>query len=139
MAAPTILLIEDERKMSKLYGVMLETRGYTVLSADNVDEALTRLDEGLPDIIISDIMMPVTNGIDGCVQIRERYGHDVPLMFVSALDDKKTINSAFDAGGDDYLTKQSSLEDVINRVEMWLEAPANQRIEMAEKFRAAWN
>jgi hypothetical protein len=43
------------------------------------------------------------------------------------------------AGGDDYLTKQSSLEDVMNRVELWMETPPEQRIELAEKSRAAWD
>jgi DNA-binding response OmpR family regulator len=139
MPARTVMLIEDEKKMSKLYGVMLESKGYSVVSVDSVDEAMTSLDAGLPDIIISDIMMPVTNGIDGCKLIRERHGRDIPLLFVSALDDNKTVNKAFDAGGNDYLTKQSSLEDVINRVELWLEVPAEQRIELAEKSRAAWS
>jgi DNA-binding response OmpR family regulator len=139
MSARTIMLIEDEKKMSKLYGVVLETKGYTVISVDSVDEALTSLESALPDVIISDIMMPVTNGIDGCKQIRERHGRDVPLMFVSALDDRKTVLEAFDAGGDDYLTKQSSLEDVMNRVELWMETPPQQRIELAEKSRAAWD
>ena len=139
MPARTVMLIEDEKKMSKLYGVVLETRGYSVISVDSADDALTSMDQALPDIIISDIMMPVTNGIEGCKIIRERHGRDVPLLFVSALDDAKTVNDAFDAGGDDYLTKQSSLEDVVNRVELWLEIPAEQRIELAEKSRAAWS
>ena len=139
MPARTVMLIEDEKEMSKLYGVVLETRGYSVISVDSVDDALTSMDQALPDIIISDIMMPVTNGIEGCKIIRERHGRDVPLLFVSALDDAKTVNDAFDAGGDDYLTKQSSLEDVVNRVELWLEIPAEQRIELAEKSRAAWS
>ena len=138
MSARTIMLIEDEKKMSKLYGVILENKGYTVVSVDSVDDALTTLENALPDIIISDIMMPVTNGIDGCKQIRERHGRDVPLIFVSALDDSKTVKDAFDAGGDDYLTKQSPLEDVMNRVELWLETPPEQRIELAEKSRTAW-
>jgi len=132
------MLIEDERKMSKLYGVMLQAKGYTVLSAENVDEAMTRLDNDLPDLIISDIMMPAINGIEGCKMIRERHGNDVPVLFVSALDDSSTVKQAFDAGGSDYLTKQSSLEDVINRVELWLEVPEDQRIELVEKSRAAW-
>ena len=139
MPARTIMLIEDESKMSKLYGVVLESKGYDVVSRGSIDEALTALDEALPDIIISDIMMPVINGIDGCRIIRERHGREVPILFVSALDDLKTINKAFDAGGDDYLTKQSSLEDVINRVELWLEVPPDQKVELTEKSRAAWN
>ena len=93
MSARTVMLIEDEKKMSKLYGVVLETRGYSVISVDSVDDALTLMDQALPDIIISDIMMPVTNGVEGCKIIRERHGRDVPILFVSCTLNKAYNNS----------------------------------------------
>jgi len=135
MSERKILLIEDEQVLSKLYGDLLSHKGYRVQTAANVNEALRKLAADLPDLILSDIMMPEIDGVEGCVMIREQYGDSVPLLFVSALDDGETIRRAFDAGGDDYLTKQSSLEDVINRVELWLDTPASERAAQTARFK----
>lgn len=137
MAGQKILLIEDERLLSKLYGDLLAQKGYQVQSAVGVDEALGLLAAGLPELIVSDIMMPEIDGIEGCQMIRQRHGQAVPILFVSALDDVETIARAFESGGDDYLTKQSSLEDVIGRIELWLGTPAAERADQTEGFRAA--
>ena len=80
-------------------------------------------------------MMPDIDGFEGCQMIREEFGDAVPVIFVSALDDSETMKRAFDSGGDDYLTKQSSLEDVVNRVEMWLETSADDRTQQTARFR----
>ncbi len=135
MADGKILLIEDEKMLSKLYGDLLAHRGYQVSAAGGVTEALAILDAGTPDLIVSDIMMPKIDGIEGCEMIRAKLGAAVPLLFVSALDDRETISRAFDAGGSDYLTKQSSLEDVISRVELWIDTPPEERTEQTRRFR----
>jgi len=137
MADGKILLIEDEKMLSKLYGDLLAHKGYQVSAAGGVTEALAILDAGAPDLIVCDIMMPEIDGIEGCGMIRARLGDTVPFMFVSALDDSETIARAYDAGGDDYLTKQSSLEDVINRIELWLETPTDERAELTKSHRGA--
>jgi len=139
MSERKILLIEDEQVLSKLYGDLLAHKGYRVQTAVNVNEALGKLATELPDLILSDIMMPEIDGVEGCTMIREQFGDSVPLLFVSALDDSDTIRRAFDAGGDDYLTKQSSLEDVINRVELWLDTPASERAAQTARFRDQHN
>jgi len=137
MASQKILLIEDERMLTKLYGDVLAQKGYQVKTASDVNEAMQQLALGLPDLILTDIMMPEVDGIEGCEMIRERHGAETPVIFVSALDDLDTISRAFDAGGNDYLTKQSSLEDVINRVELWLDTAAEDRAAQTERFRKA--
>ncbi len=136
MSGQTILLIEDENMLSRLYGDMMTAKGYIVSAASGVEEALGVLEENLPDIILTDIMMPEIDGIKGCGMIRERFGEDIPILFVSALDDRETINQAFAAGGADYLTKQASLEDILNRIELWLETPPAERASQTERFRA---
>jgi putative two-component system response regulator len=135
MSDHKILLIEDEQVLSKLYGDLLALKGYRVETAANVNEALGKLAANLPDLILSDIMMPEIDGVEGCIMIREQFGAVVPLLFVSALEDSETIRRAFDAGGDDYLTKQSSLEDVISRVELWLDTPPGERAAQTARFK----
>ncbi len=135
MSGESILLIEDENMLSRLYGDMMTAKGYVVTSASGVEEALKALEESLPDIILTDIMMPEIDGIKGCGMIRERFGEGVPIVFVSALDDRDTVTKAFAAGGADYLTKQASLEDILNRIELWLETPPAERAAQTERFR----
>ncbi len=136
MSGESILLIEDENMLSRLYGDMMTAKGYVVTAAAGVEEALGALEEKLPDIILTDIMMPEIDGIKGCGMIRECFGDDIPILFVSALDDRDTITQAFAAGGADYLTKQSSLEDILNRIELWLDTPPGERASQTERFRA---
>jgi DNA-binding response OmpR family regulator len=137
MAGQKILLIEDEKMLSKLYGDVLAQKGYHVSVAASIDEALEVLARGLPDLILIDIMLPEIDGIEGCRMIRERHGREAPVLFVSVLDDVDTITRAFAAGGDDYLSKQSSLEDILNRVQLWLDMAPEERADQTRRYREA--
>ena len=136
MAGELILLVDDDKALGRLYSDMLFAKGYQVRLAENVEAALQNLKEAQPALIVLDIMMPDIDGIEGCRRIRQAYGGDIPILFVTALDDIDIAVSCFDAGGSDYITKQSALDDVLERIELWLDTEdAALRAELTEESR----
>ena len=106
MEKPSILLVEDDRITIGFLRDILEHDGYEVTSAENGRIALERLQERLPDLILSDVMMPEMNGIDlfHKVQADDRT-QNLPFIFLTTLDDADTIIRLKESGTDDYLTK----------------------------------
>jgi two-component system response regulator VicR len=94
--APTILLVEDEIAAAEAVGYLLELEGFHVVAASNGREALDRLDEVRPDLVLSDIMMPQMDGLDLARAIRGRPDlRDVPIVLMSAAHSMlKTANPA---------------------------------------------
>ena len=120
-----ILIVDDEMVMRSLIAIAMQRSGYSVMDADNSFQALDCLDSTTPDLIILDIMMPGMNGIDLCRRIRSRPGTtNTPIIVFSALGDDKTINTALDAGADEYLHKLSLFGELVAMVNHRLSEPA---------------
>jgi len=82
---PKILLVEDEYAAAEAIGYLLQMNGFQVVNASNGREALERLDEGRPDLVLSDIMMPWMDGLELAQHIRERPElRDLPIVLMSA-------------------------------------------------------
>ena len=114
-----ILVVEDNAALRRLMGIHLRRAGYTVLEAENGAAALELLEHERVQLIISDIMMPVTDGLELTDDLR-RAGDNTPILLVtvkSTLEDKR---SGFHAGADDYLTKPVDFEELLLRVEALL-------------------
>ncbi|HJP21847.1 MAG TPA: response regulator [Alphaproteobacteria bacterium] len=136
MAGELILLVDDDKALGRLYSDMLFAKGYQVRLAENVETALENLAQATPALIVLDIMMPEIDGIEGCRRIRDAHSGDIPILFVTALDDIDIAISCFDAGGSDYITKQSALDDVLERIELWLSTEgAEERVELTAESR----
>ncbi len=116
----TILFAEDDRRLRRLYSVALESAGYNVISAADGDEALELLYAVRPTVILLDIMMPNMNGIEICKRAREMVGGEVPIIFLTALDQLDTLRECIAAGGDDYIMKSESLATIVERVRYWV-------------------
>lgn len=113
-ADKTILVVDDDTLISLVMSKeILECQGYTVVSAKDGTECMHVLEDTHPDLILLDINLPDINGIEVCRKIRTNGKYlDLPIIFVTASNDDDTLDSAFEAGGTDYILKP------INRVEL---------------------
>ncbi|CAH1200487.1 Transcriptional regulatory protein WalR [Paenibacillus plantiphilus] len=112
--ARRILIIEDEKDISRILMDYLLVNGYEPHTAESGEEGLRMIERLQPDFIILDIMLPDADGIDLCRQIRER--HETPILILSARgsDTDKVLGLGF--GADDYMTKPFSLSELVARV-----------------------
>ena len=110
-----ILIVEDELAISMVLGAYLENAGYEVDYAYNGEEALQKLEEETPALILLDIMMPYLDGWSVLSFIREKSA--CPVIMLTALSDTEQKLKGFENGADDYITKPFVGEEVIARVQ----------------------
>ena len=105
-APARILIVDDERKNRELLKVMLEPEGYVLVTADSGDEALVAIAGQPPDLILLDIMMPGMNGYVVTSRIKgDPATRHIPVILLSALDDRNSKTHGLSAGAEDFLTK----------------------------------
>lgn len=113
-----ILLVDDNRENLRLLSTMLSDSGYSVRKAINGTLALRAIDMLKPDLILLDINMPDQNGYEVCRKLKENpYTEDIPVIFLSALDEVSDKIKGFEVGGVDYITKPFEIQEVLARVE----------------------
>jgi len=109
-----ILVVDDERRMVGFIRLNLEQDGFEVIEAYNGSEALERLRDSLPDLILLDVMMP---DIDGFVVLRTiREISQVPVIMLTAKSDENDKVKGLELGADDYVTKPFSPRELVSRV-----------------------
>ena len=119
-----ILVVDDEPMLTDLLDAHLTQRGYLVCKANNAEEALAKL--GLkPDLILLDIGMPGTDGLQLCQTIRNHIG--CPILFLTARIAEQDKIDGLAVGGDDYITKPFSLRELTARIEAHLRREARGR------------
>lgn len=129
----TILLVEDDVRMLRIFNDALSARGHTVIAVSDPREAGAILSTHQPSLVLLDIMMPEIDGIELCRRARGLVGERLPIIFLTALNDAETIRKALAAGGNDYILKGGSLAGAMDRIESWLarsrkaEKPGQQR------------
>ncbi|MFP4548331.1 MAG: response regulator [Fidelibacterota bacterium] len=117
----TIMVVDDQPENLQLLELMLREKGYRVLEFLDAEEALAALDSVQPDLILLDIIMPGMTGFEMCEKMKATPELiDIPVIFISALDDVKIKVSAFTEGGVDYITKPVKAEEVWARVKTHL-------------------
>ena len=102
---PKLLLVDDSKTCRRLVKPALEQDGYEVIEASNGEEALKIIREQKIDIIVSDVEMPVLDGITLCRIIRQQEKLDTPVLLLSSQQTDMAIISGFNAGADDYIIK----------------------------------
>jgi two-component system sensor histidine kinase/response regulator len=130
-----ILVVDDQSSNVQVVGLILGTLGYEIIPASDGPTALKRVAALLPDLILLDLLMPGMSGRDVCLQIKKNPDwRDIPVIFLSAADDKDLIVSALDAGGVDYITKPFNQAELISRVrtQLALKAARDRLKELAE-------
>lgn len=114
-----IMLIDDDEGVHTLIRRIVEDAGYGFIPAYNGDDGLRILAEQHPDLLLLDVMMPGTNGFDVCTAIRAK-GRRIPIIFLSAKGDIVDKSIGFKAGGDDYVVKPFSPDELLLRIEAHL-------------------
>ncbi|AFZ08739.1 adenylate/guanylate cyclase with GAF and PAS/PAC sensors [Oscillatoria nigro-viridis PCC 7112] len=113
-----ILIVDDMPDNLRLLSTMLTSHGYHVRKAINGNLALQGAQISPPDLILLDINMPQMNGYEVCEQLKlSEKSKDIPVIFISALDDVLEKVKAFQVGGVDYITKPFQVEEVLARVQ----------------------
>ena len=114
---PNILIVDDVLANLKLLDHILKEKGYKVRPVPNGTLALQVAEKEKPDLVLLDIMMPDIDGFEVCRRFKENPKlSDVPIIFISALNDTKDIVKALSSGGADYITKPFKAEEVRVRV-----------------------
>jgi two-component system OmpR family response regulator len=111
-----ILLIEDEEPIRDLVATALRFTGYTVETAASGPDGLVLARNDSWHLLVVDVNLPGLDGFSLCRKLRDA-GDDVPVIFLTARDDPADLREGFTGGGDDYLTKPFSLEELVLRVE----------------------
>lgn len=115
-----LLVVEDGRELNKTVCSYLNQNGYEAVGCLSATEAYDVMYGGtLVDLIISDIMMPETDGFEFARTVRE-LNTDIPILFLTARDDFASKQRGFRAGVDDYMVKPADLDELLLRVEALL-------------------
>ncbi|WP_433336572.1 response regulator transcription factor [Spirillospora sp. CA-294931] len=110
-----ILVVDDEPYLADLVATALRYEGYVSQVAGTCAEAVTQVSDFRPDLIVLDVMLPDGSGLDTCQRLR-RAGYDAPVVFLTARDATEDKIAGLTVGGDDYVTKPFSLEELVARI-----------------------
>lgn len=113
-----ILIVEDSPTQAAKLRLILENEGYNVLIAGNGEEALDILEDRIPTIVISDIVMPGIDGYELCRRIKgDKRMHHLPVILLTQLSDPKDIIRGLESGADHFLTKPYSEDELISHIQ----------------------
>jgi len=114
---PYVLIVEDEAPLVTLLRYNLEKQGFRVEDAGDGGEALTRITEAPPDLLLLDWMLPTMSGIELCRQLRRRPNtRTLPIIMLTARAEDQDAVRGLDTGADDYITKPFNTEALIARI-----------------------
>jgi DNA-binding response OmpR family regulator len=113
----TLLIVDDNPTNLKVLLGLLKDRGFSLVIAKSGEEALERVNQPLPDIILLDVMMPGMDGFETCRRLKaSEMTCEIPIIFMTALTDVESKLKGFEVGGVDYVTKPVEYQEVIARL-----------------------
>ena len=119
---PTILIVDDNPNNIKIVALILRSLKYKIVIATNGEQAIELVEQTRPDLILLDIMMPKMDGFEACSIIKEKEENsNIPVIFITALNDTESLVKGFKAGGVDYITKPFNKDELVSRVKTHLE------------------
>jgi len=117
----TILIVDDDLSVCRLFEIFLTTEGYHTIEAHSGKEALRLIEEYSVDLVILDVMMPEMDGFEVCARIKENpRTRAVPVIFVTAVDDRESYLKGFNIGAIDYLNKPINKLELTTKVRNYL-------------------
>jgi len=116
MSKPTVLYVEDEIFLAKIVKETLEAKGFEVVWEGDGGAALARFKQTAPDVCVLDVMLPNKDGFAIADEIRE-VNANVPIIFLTAKSGVSDVLNGFKMGGNDYIRKPFSMEELIVRIE----------------------
>ena len=114
-----VALIEDDQAVATGLILNLEHEGYEVLRADNGEDGMTLIEKELPDLIITDVMMPKKDGLQLCRELRNK-GNSTPIIMLTARSQEVNKVLGLELGADDYLAKPFSIRELMARMKALL-------------------
>ena len=116
MTGRHLLIVDDEENLRSMLTAALRHHGFTITATGNGREALRMVAEVRPDLVVLDVMMPELDGFEVCRRLRAD-GDRTPVVFLTARDDTDDKVRGLTLGGDDYLQKPFSLDELVARIE----------------------
>ncbi|MDQ2800828.1 MAG: response regulator transcription factor [Armatimonadota bacterium] len=112
---PRVLVVDDEAPIVDAIAYNLQKEGFTVDTAADADECLSRVQANTPNLILLDVMLPSASGLDICRRLHQDYA-DLPVLLLTARAAEVDRLRGFDAGADDYVVKPFSMRELMARV-----------------------
>jgi two-component system, OmpR family, KDP operon response regulator KdpE len=109
-----ILIVDDERQITRVLSRGLTTQGYDVHIAADGETALQTFSDWQPDLVVTDLSMPIMSGLELCRRLRAF--SEVPIIVLSVKGEERAKVEALDAGADDYVTKPFGIEELLARI-----------------------
>ncbi len=116
-----ILVADDDLLMLKTLEFRLKKDGHTVFISQDGREALSQIEAIQPDLIITDLMMPYSSGMEVVGLVKRQSGKKIPVIVLSAMGQESVILEAFQLGADDYITKPFSPNELSIRVKRFMQ------------------
>ncbi|WP_349239761.1 response regulator transcription factor [Patulibacter sp. SYSU D01012] len=123
--AQRVLVVDDEPNIVDVVSMALRFQGFEVATAGTGEEALAQVDAFRPQIMVLDVMLPDMTGFDVADRLGAQRGH-VPIVFLTARDATEDKLRGLTSGGDDYVTKPFSLEELVARIRVILRRTGQQ-------------
>jgi len=117
-----IIVADDDREVRELIIFALRFAGHKVIGAQNGKEVIQLAHQLKPDLILMDVRMPIMNGYEACKTIKaENETKSIPVIFLSARGQEAEIQAGLSAGGDDYILKPISPDQLTKKVGLFLQ------------------
>ena len=112
-----ILVVEDEAPIREMISFVLEQNGFNAIEANDIEQALDKVQEPYPDLILLDWMLPGGTGVSLAKKLKQNeYTRNIPVIMLTARSDEDDKVKGFEAGVDDYVTKPFSPKELIARI-----------------------
>ncbi|MFD8246881.1 response regulator transcription factor [Nocardia sp. NPDC059691] len=111
----TVLVVDDEPVLAEMMSMALRYEGWEVTTAGDGRTAVAKTREARPDVVVLDVMLPDMTGLEVLSKLRAQYS-DLPVLLLTAKDSVEDRIAGLTAGGDDYVTKPFSIEEVVLRL-----------------------
>ncbi len=117
-----VLMAEDESEVLSIMSKKIAAEGYTVITANDGEEAWEKIQKERPDVIVLDLIMPKRNGFEVLRSIRERptSGHWQPVIIVSAKRELEDLQEGYALEADHYITKPCQIEDILRSIKLMI-------------------
>lgn len=132
MTGPRLLIVDDEANLRSMLFAALSHHGFEVSEASDGRQALDRIATERPDLVVLDVMMPDLDGFEVCRRLRAD-GDRTPVLFLTAKDETEDKIKGLRLGGDDYLQKPFSLDELVARAEAVLRRTAGAETERVHR------
>jgi two-component system, OmpR family, alkaline phosphatase synthesis response regulator PhoP len=118
-----ILLVDDSITTLMMEQMVLRPHAYDIVTAKNGREAVATAAREIPDLILLDVVMPEMNGFEACRQIRQDSATSgIPIIMVTTKGEEHNVETGFQSGCSDYITKPINGSELVQKVRTWLEA-----------------